>query len=342
MKKKAKIGILGATGYTGVELCKIISRHPNANIVFLTSQTYADKRIHDIFPELRNVCEHRLIPLEDGVERRADIVFSCLPHVKSANPCIRFLERKIKVIDLSADFRLVSPGEYRKWYGKNHPDTEVLKTAAYGLPEVYRSEIKKSRLVANPGCFTTSILLPLIPLINAKAINIEDIIADSKTGVSGAGRTVKVNSLFVEANENLRPYDIGRTHRHLAEIDQELTKAARKNVKIIFSPHLVPLSRGILSTIYVTLKKNSFAHKIEDIYTSFFKKSFAIRLTGETIPEIRSVANTNYCDIGWRVIPGTNRMIVVSAIDNLLRGASGQAVQNMNLMLGLNESTGII
>nr|AEI30275.1 N-acetyl-gamma-glutamyl-phosphate reductase [uncultured microorganism] len=342
MKQKVKVGILGATGYTGVELCKIISRHPNANLVFLTSETYADKRMHEVFPELRGVCEHKLIPLEEGIERRADVVFSCLPHAKSADTCLKFLERRIRIIDLSADFRIESPDEYKKWYGNNHPNIEILKTAIFGLPELYRPRLRKSKLVANPGCFTVSILLPLIPLIHAKAIELKDIIVDSKTGVSGAGRSTKVTSLFVEANENFTPYSIGREHRHLAEIDQELSKAAESEVKIIFSPHLLPVNRGILSTIYVNLTKSSLVNKIADIYQSAFKKSCFIRITGNDIPQLRSVVNTNNCDIGWTHIAGTNRLIIVSAIDNLLRGASGQAVQNMNLMFGFEEKTALI
>ncbi len=343
MKGKVKVGIIGATGYTGIELCKIISRHPNTKIVFLTSQTYADKRIHQVFPELKGICEHRLIPLEDGVERRADIVFSCLPHAKSAETCINFLEKRTKVIDLSADFRLNSASKYKQWYKNTHPNPDFLKTAVFGLPELYRSAIKKARLVANPGCFTTSALLPLLPLIKAKAIDLKSIIIDSKTGVSGAGRTTKrVETIFSEANENITPYNVGQNHRHYPEIHQELSKMAKsKDINILFSPHLVPLTRGMLSTIYVDLKKPSFAKKIEDIYSSFFKNSFGIRLTGENLPSVRSVANTSFCDIGWQTVPGTNKMIVVSAIDNLLRGASGMAVQNMNLILGIKESTGL-
>lgn len=341
MKGKVKVGILGATGYTGVELCKIIARHPNCTLVFLTSQTYADQRIHEVFPELRGVCEHRLIPLEDGLERRADVVFSCLPHAKSAEVCLRYLDRRIRIIDLSADFRIESPEEYKKWYGTDHPNTEVLKTAIYGMPEFNRARIKKSRLVANPGCFTTSILIPLIPLLAAKVIEPEDIIIDSKTGVSGAGRTTKVTSLFAEANENITAYSIGREHRHLAEIDQELTKAAGTAVKATFSPHLIPVNRGILSTMYTRPVKAALVAKVGDVYASAFRKAFQIRLTAAALPQIRSVAHTNYIDIGWKFIPETNRLIVVSAIDNLLRGASGQAIQNMNLMFGFEEGLGL-
>jgi len=342
MKKKVKIGILGATGYTGVELCRIIARHPYTTISFLTSETYSDKRIHEVFPALRGICEHRLVPLEDGVERRADLVFSCLPHGSSAEKCLRFLERKIRIVDLSADFRLESVGVYRKWYSKEHPDPETLKSAVFGMPEFNHSRIKKSRLVANPGCYTISILLPLIPLLRAKAIEISDIVADSKSGVTGASRALKLTSLFPEANENLSAYSIGRTHQHLAEIDQELSREAGKDVRIIFSPHLVPLNRGILSTIYVYLKKNSFANKIEEIYHSAFKSAPFVRVAGQATPQIRSVAHTNFCDIGWTSIPGTNRIIIVSAIDNLLKGASGHAVQNMNIMFGFDEKAGLI
>ncbi len=342
MKGKVKVGILGATGYTGIELCKMISRHPNCTLVFLTSQTYADQRIHEVFPELRGVCEHRLIPLEDGLERRADVVFSCLPHGKSAEICLRYLERRIRIIDLSADFRIENPEEYKKWYGADHPNAEVLKTAIYGMPEFYRARIRKSRLVANPGCFTTSILLPLIPLLTAKAIEPNDIIIDSKTGVSGAGRTTKVTSLFAEANENISPYSVGREHRHLAEVDQELSRAAGVAVKAVFSPHLVPLNRGIISTIYAKPVKSSLVVKIGDIYASAFRKAFQIRLTAAALPQIRSVVHTNYCDIGWKFVPESGRLIIVSAIDNLLRGASGQAVQNLNLMFGFEEGLGLV
>jgi N-acetyl-gamma-glutamyl-phosphate reductase len=259
MKGKAKIGILGATGYTGVELCKIISTHPNATLVFLTSHTYADQRIHEVFPELRGICEHRLIPLEEGLDRRADLVFSCLPHGKSAEACMRFIERKIRVVDLSADFRINSVDDYKKWYNISHPSPDALAQAVFGMPELYRQRIKKTRIVANPGCFTTSILLALFPLLEAKVIDPKDIIVDSKTGVSGAGRSLKVTSLFSEVSENLTPYSIGREHRHLAEIDQELSKVAQEEVKIIFSPHLLPVTRGLLSTSYVKLLKSASA-----------------------------------------------------------------------------------
>lgn len=341
IKGKAKIGIIGATGYTGIELCKIIARHPNANIVFLTSQTYANKRIHEVFPELIGTTEHRLIPLEDGVERRADLVFSCLPHTKSAEVCLRFHERKIRVVDLSADFRLQNQNDYKAWYGMNHPDTEVLKSAVFGMPELYRSKIKSSKLTANPGCFTTGILLPLIPLVHAKAVDPTSVIIDSKTGVSGAGRALKISSLFAEANENITPYNVGRQHRHLPEVEQEVSREAGKKVKVIFTPHLLPVNRGILTTMYVKLSKASFAGKIEQIFQNAFKKAFGIRLLGETMPQLKNVTHTNYCDIGWKAVPGSNTVIVVSAIDNLRRGASGQAVQNMNLMLGFPEGTGL-
>lgn len=334
-----KIGILGATSYTGVELSRLLAFHPHVEIAFISSQTYAGKRLAEVFPEMKNIFDAVLLSPEDASQASAQCVFSCLPHAVSAQHLVPFIDKGIKIIDLSADFRLSDAGVYEKWYDTKHPRPELLSKAVYALSEIKRNEIQKASIIANPGCYPTSILLPLLPLLKNGA-EVEGIVADSKSGVSGAGRTLKLTSHFVEANENLSPYSIGRKHRHIAEIDQELSIAAKKPVEITFCPHLVPISRGMLSTIYFRSNKN--AQECAKIAEEFYANDPFVRVrTSSDLPTIRGVAYTNFCDIAFT--QGANGLIIaVSAIDNLVKGASGQALQNMNISFGFEEQTGLL
>lgn len=342
MSKKISVGILGATGYTGVELVRMIVSHPHAEIGFISSQTYCGKRLSDVFPEMMRICDLELISVEGAQSKRTDVVFSCLPHAASAPLCKAFLDKGVRVVDLSADFRLNNEKEYAVWYKETHPCPELLAEAVYGLCEHNSTAIGAARLVANPGCYPTSILLPLLPLVKAPALDVHGIIADSKSGVSGAGRSLKLTSLFCEASENFSPYSIGHSHRHTPEIEQELSKAASKNIQITFSPHLLPISRGMLSTIY--FQANASAAKcIEFLRKAYSNAPFVRVRESDDLPNIKNVANTNYCDM---TILDTGivgaPLIAVCAIDNVLKGASGQAVQNMNIMFGFDQINGIL
>jgi N-acetyl-gamma-glutamyl-phosphate reductase len=335
------IGILGATGYAGVELVKLLKKHTHAKLGYVSSQTYAGKKMSEVFPELKSMCDMTLISPEDAGKQTVDCVFSCLPHAASAALCKPLIDKGIRVVDLSADFRIKDPLVYAQWYKTEHPCPQLLDSAVFGLPEQYRSSIAKANLLANPGCYSSSIMLPLIPLFKKKGPEIAMVIADSKSGVSGAGRSLKLSSLFVEAHDNFSAYSIGRTHRHLAEIDQELSIACGKKVEITFSPHLVPMNRGILSTIYIT--GAIAAPECLDILKEAYSNEPFVRIREpEDLPNVRDVAYTNFCDISVTGGSGNQPVIVVCALDNLLKGASGQALQNMNIMFGFSETEGLL
>ena len=336
-----QVGILGATGYTGVELVKLLHKHPHTSLSFVSSQTYAGSKMSEVFPELKSICDRVLLSPEDAVKQDVQCVFSCLPHATSAGLCKPLIDKGIRVIDLSADFRIRDLAVYTQWYKTEHPCPELLPQAVFGLPEHYRSAIAKTNILANPGCYSSSIMLPLIPLLKEMGANIGTIIADSKSGVSGAGRGLKLGSLFVEAHENFSAYSIGRKHRHIAEIDQELSVAAGKKIAITFSPHLAPMNRGILSTIYLTGSADG-AMCLEILRKAYKNEPFIrVREPGD-LPSVRDVAYTNFCDMS--VTGGTEGqpVIIVSALDNLLKGASGQALQNMNIMFGFEETTALL
>jgi N-acetyl-gamma-glutamyl-phosphate reductase len=335
------VGILGATGYTGVELIKLLAKHPHAHLAFVSSQTYAGKKMSEVFPELTRICDRVLLSPEEAIKQAAACVFSCLPHAASAALCKPLIDKGIRVIDLSADFRIRDPKVYTQWYKTEHPCPEFLPKAVFGLPEHYRREIAATSLCANPGCYSSSIMLPLIPLFKEFGDAIGSVIADSKSGVSGAGRSLKLNSLFTEAHENFSAYSLGRTHRHIAEIDQELSLACGKNVAITFSPHLVPLNRGILSTIYLTGPLNA-ARCLELLRKAYEQEPFIRVRQPSDLPTVRDVAYTNFCDMTITGGDEGQPVIIVSALDNLLKGASGQALQNMNIMFGLEETTALL
>ncbi len=341
MSKKINVGILGATGYTGVELVRIFSCHPHVSIAFVSSQSYAGKKLSEVFPSVKGLCDSVLLPPEKTVDVGVDCVFSCLPHATSAGLLMPFINNLVRVVDLSADFRIKDPAVYTTWYKTVHPCPELLPEAVFGLCEHYRGEIAKARIVANPGCYSSSIMLPLLPLFKDKDTAVSLVIADSKSGVSGAGRSLKLTSHFVEVHENFSAYSIGRSHRHVAEIEQEFSRAAGKPVIITFSPHLLPTNRGILSTIYVVTNRS--AQECFDIVSKFYRNEPFVRMRQQgDLPCIAGVAHTNFCDIAFTGGENGQPVIAVSALDNLVKGASGQAVQNMNIMFGFPETCGLL
>jgi len=335
-KRRVRAAVLGATGYTGVELLRLLARHPGVELTHLSSEQYRGKRADEVYPFLSGVVDATLgAPDPAEAVAAADIVFAALPHGASAAIVVECLRRGARVLDLSADFRFRDAGVFARWYGE-HPAPELLAEAVYGLPELYRERLPSARLVAVPGCYPTGALLGLTPLARAGLLR-EPVLIDAKSGATGAGRSAKTEQLFAEVNENFRPYGIDG-HRHWPEIEQEL-RAAGAEAGAVFVPHLLPVSRGILSTMYVRLADGS---GLGDLYRRAYEKEPFVVLRGEgPPPELREVRGTNRCAIGWRWMPERNVALVVTAIDNLGKGASGQAVQCMNAMLGLPETTGL-
>ncbi len=338
-----RVGIIGASGYTGRELIKILLKHPEVRIAHLTSETYKGKMISDVHNTLAQFINKRFESLStEKVAGDSDLIFIALPHGKAQKPVAEFLNKGKKVIDLSADYRLKSKSLYERWYGLKHSYPHLLKGAVYGLPEIYREEIEKSSLIANPGCYPTGVILGLAPIMTYGLGDGNSIVIDAKSGVSGAGRRLDIAYHFSECHENLTPYSVGK-HRHIPEIEQELSKISKEKVVISFTPHLVPMDRGILSTIYVNLKKETSLNKLWSFYKEYYRKApFVQILPKSNFPEIRNVVGTNFCEIGLMVDERTNRMIIITAIDNLVKGASGQAVQNMNLMFGFRETEALL
>ncbi|NOR25289.1 MAG: N-acetyl-gamma-glutamyl-phosphate reductase [Desulforhopalus sp.] len=336
------VGIVGASGYTGAELARILCNHPEVRITAATSRQHAGRPLSEIFPSLRGkvdiICENLSVA---ELCDKADFFFTAVPHKTAMDLVPGLLAAGKKVVDLSADFRLRDVLVYEEWY-QAHSSSQFLNEATYGLPELYRNRISGSRLVANPGCYPTSIILGLAPLLKAGAIEAQTIIADSKSGTSGAGRVAQTGSLFCEVHDGFKPYKVGRAHRHTPEIEQELTVLAGAEVRISFTPHLLPISRGILSTVYASLAPGFDREKIDTLYRNHYQNEPFVRLLGEdSFPSTQFVRGSNFCDISYKIDPATNRIIVMSAIDNVVKGASGQAVQNMNLMYGLAETTGL-
>jgi N-acetyl-gamma-glutamyl-phosphate reductase len=327
-----RIGIFGATGYTGFELIRLLRRHHEATIMWGTSRSYAGKRLSDAFATTD------ALPLvaDDAADLGAvDVIFCCLPHGVTAPTVRRALDAGVRAIDLSADFRL-SAAEYARWYGKPHAAPDLLPRAVYGLPELHRERIREARLVACPGCYPTSVILALHPLVRAGLLASERVIADSKSGVSGAGRSLKLGSHFVEVHDNFSAYNIGRSHRHIAEMEQET------GLRVTFSPHLLPLNNGILSTIYVSVQPGADEHRVRAAYAIYEGEPFVQLLPAGRLPTLRHVVGTNHCLIGLQAIDvERGEYVLVSCEDNLVKGASGQAVQNMNIMFGLAETTGL-
>lgn len=331
------VGIYGATGYAGYELIGLLRQHPQINIVFATSRTYAGQRLSDVFPTLDDL---PLVAADDAEPGKCDVVFCCLPHGTTIPTVVAALGAGTRVIDLSADFRLHDAGLYPEWYKHTHSAPELLGSAVYGLSERYRETIRDARLVANPGCYATSILLGLLPLAE-RGLLTDQVIVDAKSGVSGAGRSLALKNHFAEANENFSPYKIGHTHQHIAEIEQELGELGEA-VHVIFSPHLLPVNRGILSTMYVRLPRDLDEAAVRGMYAERFgNEPFVHLLPQNQLPTLAHAVRTNRCAVQVQPVDDRGNWIVTSVEDNLLKGAAGQALQNMNIMFGFNEVLGL-
>jgi N-acetyl-gamma-glutamyl-phosphate reductase len=349
-----RVAIVGASGYSGEELVRLLLAHPHVELAAVTSRQYAGQSLAQVLPKFANHPRAKHLrfsePKAELLAKQAQVVFLALPHGVAAEFAVPLLQLGCQVIDLSADFRLKSAAVYKDFYAHDHPAPELLSQAVYGLPEIHRDEIKKASLIASPGCYPTSVLLPTIPLLKASLIKPTGIIADSLSGVSGAGRKVEQEFLFVECNESVRPYGVPK-HRHLSEIEQELSLVAGAEVTIQFTPHLIPINRGILTTLYLapaehfsdTAGMNALAQKLISCYREAYSNEPFIRLLeGKSLPDTKNVAGTNVVEIAWRLDPRTGRLIVMSAEDNLVKGASGQAVQCLNLMCGFPETAGLV
>ncbi len=352
--KSKKVAIIGASGYSGEVLVQLLLNHPHAELVAVTSRQNAGQTLAQVFPKFASNPKSKTIrfsePNAEVLAKQADVVFLALPHGVAAEYAVSLLGAGCVVIDLSADFRLKSASVYKEFYAHDHPAPELLKKSVYGLPEIYREQIKKSLLIASPGCYPTSILLPIIPLLKSGLIKPMGIIADSMSGVSGAGRKAEVDYLFCECNESIRPYGVPK-HRHLSEIEEQLSLAAKTQVVIQFTPHLIPVNRGILTTLYLAPEKHfltaaemhSLNEKISACYQKFYgDEPFVRLLEGKNLPDTKNIVGTNVIEIAWRLDPRTDRLIVMSAEDNLVKGASGQAVQSMTIVCGFAETAGLI
>lgn len=333
------VAVLGATGYTGAELVRMLVRHSFIKITALTTRQYVGKKFSEVFPSFTNIIDKTCIEYKSPQDLDAHIVFTALPHHEAASIVKELVENGKKVIDLSADYRFKSELLYKNWYG-DHPCFYMTEKAVYGLPEINRDKIKEALIVANPGCYPTSAILPLYPLLKEKVINENKIIIDSKSGVSGAGRALSLKTHFCEVYGSFRAYNVTQ-HRHQPEIEEQLTFAANNHVNVIFTPHLLPIKRGILTTIYIELNKNLEERDIYEIYEKYYLNEKFIRIFKDELPSIDCVVGSNYCDIGFKMNKEQKVLIIISAIDNLIKGASGQAVQNMNLMIGVDESTAL-
>lgn len=351
--KKVKVSVIGVTGYAGKELVKILMNHQKVELVHLVSSSCAGKNIAEIFPEFLNKLDKKLISLNlDEISKDSDLVFTALPHTVSMDVVPELLKKGVKVVDLSADYRIKDSAVYKEWYKKelNQISKELLSEAVYGLPEIYLDKIKDALLVANPGCYPTSIILGIAPLLKHHFVEPEGIIIDSKSGTSGAGRKLSLGLHFTECNENFKAYKVVR-HNHIPEVEQELSfvyfgadnKKQIKEIKVSFTPHLLPINRGILSTCYLSLKGSKKEEEVLEIYRKYYHKAPFVRIfEPPNLPEIKFVAGTNYCDIGFSIDERTGKIKIISVIDNLLKGAAGQAVQNMNIMSGFPETCGLV
>ncbi|SJZ31458.1 N-acetyl-gamma-glutamyl-phosphate reductase [Selenihalanaerobacter shriftii] len=337
-----KVGVVGSTGYTGVELVRLLSRHPKVSLKLITSRSFSGKKIADIYPNLQGIVDLECEELDfTEIADRVEVVFTALPHGVSMSVVPKLLQVGVKVIDLSGDYRYQDQELYEEWYTESHQSPDLLSEAVYGLPELNREVIKESRLIANPGCYPTSAILALTPVVNKGLIDLNSIIIDSKSGATGAGRTPSRATHFCEVSENFKAYKVAQ-HRHTSEIENGVKMVANKEVVLSFTPHLVPMKRGILSTVYTQLKQNFTTKELRELYQDFYSSHPFVRIhkVGK-LPETKYVVNSNYCDIGLKVDSRTNRLVIVSTIDNLIKGSSGQAIQNFNLLSGLSETTGL-
>lgn len=338
-----KVAIAGASGYTGGELLRLLAQHPYVQVVAVTSEKSAGRHISELFPYLKNFFNLNLQPLvPDDLAEKADFIFAALPHGSSLGPVGEFIRMGKRVVDLSADFRLKDPLQYEQWYGVKHTMRSLLDMTVYGLPEIYRDKIKGSTLVANPGCYPTAAILGLAPLLKKRLIINGPVYIDAKSGISGAGRGLALSYHFPEAHEGMEAYKIG-VHRHIPEMEQVLSDIAGENIHVCFVPHIIPSNRGILCTIYVSVNASIELEDIAVLYKKFYKDEPFIRiLDPDRQPNIRDVRGSNFCDIGIAIDKRNRSIIVTSAIDNLVKGAAGEAIQNMNIMMGFEETTGLM
>lgn len=337
-----KVGIIGSTGYAGQELVRLLLQHKDVEIVWYGSKSYVDKKYYEVFQNMFQIVDD--VCREDNIEelsKQVDVIFTATPQGLCSQLVNEDILSKVKIIDLSADFRIKDVAVYEKWYGIQHGNPEFIKEAVYGLTEINREQIKKARLLANPGCYTTCSILTAYPLVKEGIIDPHSLIIDAKSGVSGAGRAAKLANLYCEVNETIKAYGI-TTHRHTPEIDEQLGYAAGEALALTFTPHLVPMNRGILVTEYATLTKKVTYEEVKSIYDQYYKDEYFIRILEKgNCPETRWVKGSNYVDINFVIDERTNRMIMMGALDNVVKGAAGQAVQNMNLMFGLPEHVGL-
>ena len=337
-----KAGIIGSTGYAGQELVRLLLGHKDVEIVWYGSRSYIDKKYYDVFRNMfqivENVCQDDNM---DELAEAVDVIFTATPQGMCASIVSEDVLKKVKIIDLSADFRIKDVSVYEKWYGIKHASPEFIPEAVYGLCEINREDIKKARLIANPGCYTTCSILTAYPLVKEGLIDPHSIIIDAKSGTSGAGRGAKVDNLYCEVNENIKAYGV-TSHRHTPEIEEQLGYAAGEEILLNFTPHLVPMNRGILVTAYATLKEGVTEEEIRAAYNKYYADEKFVRVLEPGVcPETRWVEDSNYTDINFKVDPRTHRVVMMGALDNLVKGAAGQAVQNMNLIFGLNEDEGL-
>lgn len=337
-----KVGIIGSTGYAGQELVRILLQHKEAEIVWYGSKSYVDKKYYEVFQNMFQLVDD--VCMEDNMEelaRQVDVIFTATPQGLCSTLVNEDVLSKVKIIDLSADFRIKDVSTYEEWYGITHPSPEFIKEAVYGLCEINRDEIKKSRLIANPGCYPTCSILSIYPLVKEGLIDPQSIIIDAKSGVSGAGRSAKVNNLYCEVNESIKAYGV-TTHRHTPEIAEQLSYSAGEDINLIFTPHLVPMNRGILVTAYANLIKDVTYDEVKAVYDKYYNKEYFVRVLDKGIfPETRWVEGSNFVDVNFVIEPKTKRIIMMGAMDNVVKGAAGQAIQNMNLMFGLEETMGL-
>lgn len=336
-----QVGVIGATGYAGSQLVALLSEHPLVEITYLASHSYVGKRFSDVYPSLQGGCD--LILEEEDLQessKRCSVLFLALPHGMASKKVTEEILDRCIIIDLGADYRLHDSTVYETWYKSEHESKALLASAVYGLCELHREKIEKANLIANPGCYTTCSILTLAPLVAEGLVDPDSLIIDSASGVSGAGRAEKLGSLFCEVNESYKAYGL-TDHRHTPEIEQELSLLNKQSLIVQFTPHLVPMNRGILSTCYANLKEGVTDSDIDAAYEKWYKDEPFIRLMGSNLPETRFVRNTNICAIGWKIDSRTKRVIALGAIDNLIKGAAGQAVQNMNIRCNLGETVGL-
>ncbi|MBE5964111.1 MAG: N-acetyl-gamma-glutamyl-phosphate reductase [Lachnospira sp.] len=338
-----KVGIIGATGYAGNELVRLLLGHKEAKVVWYGSRSYIDKKYSEVYQNMFEIVDD--VCMDDNMEelaKQVDVIFTATPQGLCASLVTEDILKQTKIIDLSADFRIKDVSVYEKWYGIEHKSPQFIEEAVYGLCEINREDIKGKRLIANPGCYTTCSILTIYPLVKEGLIDTDSIIIDAKSGTSGAGRGAKVANLFCEVNENIKAYGV-TTHRHTPEIEEQLGYAAGKDIKLMFTPHLVPMNRGILVTSYAKLVKDVTYEEVKAVYDKYYKNEKFVRvLEKDVCPETRWVEGSNYVDVNFKIDERTGHIVMMGALDNVVKGAAGQAVQNMNLMFGLDETMGLL